>query len=303
MLRNHSLATERLENRELMAGDVSVGLVNGDLIINGDAHDNVVEVYRLSSGKTRVAGVDTRINGRSYQDFRLTDDLFINMPKGNNDVSFLNYNGGVRADLVDVAMSATGDDRLTLTSLHARGDVRVETLGGDDSVQFRNTSVGTGIFDRENLLINTGDGEDEVMVMNSVIFGEIYIETYFNPHVRDTDVVELRSVTVFDDLYIATGSGRDYVTVQSCTIIDDVGIYTSLGNDVVNFENNHTDDVTIDVGIGVDDFLVVSHNTADNVRLTCNDDGAFDMLVIYGNDFDSLVETNWDIIRRAPLSF
>ena len=57
MLRNNQLSIERLEQRDLMAGDVTVYSYGGDLLIRGDHHDNIIEVYRLSSGKTRVAGV------------------------------------------------------------------------------------------------------------------------------------------------------------------------------------------------------------------------------------------------------
>ena len=284
-----------------MAGDVTVYSYGGDLLIRGDHHDNIIEVYRLSSGKTRVAGVDTDINGRTYQDFWLTDDLFISMPKGDNDVSFRNYNGGIRADLVDLAMSVEGDDRLNLNGLHARGDVRIETFGGDDSVRISNSSVGASVFDHEDLIIYTGDGEDEVLVSNAVIFGDVLIRTYDDPFVHETDSVEIQHVTVFDDLRIGTGSGRDFVTMQFSTIMDNVSIPTSRGSDVVRVDQNRMEDLTINAGSGFDDYVVVSHNTADNVRLTCSTDGAWDMLVVYGNDFDSLSATNWDLIRKAEL--
>ena len=282
-----------------MAGDVTVYSYRGDLLILGDQHDNVIEVYRLSSGKTRVAGVDTKINGRTYQDFWLTDDLMMNMPKGDNDVSFRNYNGGIQADLVDLAMSVEGDDRLNLTGLHARGDVRIKTLGGDDSVLLSNSSVGTSIFDHENLVINTGDGEDEVLVSNAVIFGDVLIHTYDDPSVHETDYVEIQHVTVFDDLGIGTGSGRDFVTMQFSTIMDNVVIGTSRGSDVVRVDENRMEDLTIDAGSGFDDYVVVSDNSADNVRLTCTADGYSDVLIIFGNDFDSVTETNWDLVRHT----
>ncbi len=51
------LQVENLENRELMAGNVSVSVQNGNLYITGDASRNHVEVRQSSPGVFRVNGV------------------------------------------------------------------------------------------------------------------------------------------------------------------------------------------------------------------------------------------------------
>ena len=62
-----SLKVETLENRELMAGNVSVSFSNGDLYITGDAHRNHVLVWLSTAGYynigcVKLGGADTTVN-------------------------------------------------------------------------------------------------------------------------------------------------------------------------------------------------------------------------------------------------
>src|SRR3954467_10650705 len=59
---------ERLEDRQLLAGDVTVQVVNGVLRITGDAAANEIRVEEGSSHNFTsflVSGVDTTLNGES----------------------------------------------------------------------------------------------------------------------------------------------------------------------------------------------------------------------------------------------
>jgi hypothetical protein len=87
---------ERLEARELKAGDIAASLQSGNLVLTEAAgqagQDNSVIITRLSNGLTRVMGnsaVDggvSKINGSAYQDFRVTGALNISFGGGSDQV-------------------------------------------------------------------------------------------------------------------------------------------------------------------------------------------------------------------------
>ncbi len=102
------LQVESLENRELMAGNVTVSFSNGDLRITGDANANHVQVRQASPGVYTITGVTTggaatKVNnvangtitargvngnvvvqmgsGNDQLDFGIGDNRVINVPK------------------------------------------------------------------------------------------------------------------------------------------------------------------------------------------------------------------------------
>jgi hypothetical protein len=284
MLRRKQFSMESLEKREMMAGDVGAAVSGGDLFVGGDANDNLVEVYRLPSGRVRVQGIDTTVNGRLYQDFRVTDDIFVTMQQGENDVFFRNYNGGVRADAVRINMS-NNDDRVHINGLHARGDVEIFTWAGDDDIRIENSSVGAQLFDRENLVVRTGDGTDHVQMDKVLSFGDVNIDTV-DSALAEGDFVDLQRMTVFDDLLVDTGEGNDEVFVRFSTVHDDLTIRTGAGADFVLLDQNDSiNDLRVDTGAG-NDTLVVFRTEARRADL----DGGTgsDRLFTFSNFINSL---------------
>ena len=117
--RLHTL--ERLEHRSLLAGDCTVTVSGGDLIIRGDALANQIEIRQISAGNYEITGQDgTLINGApSFLAKRVNDDFRIEMAQGGSDsVKLL---GALRVpDRLDVVM---GDGNLQI--LGTTGIVRV----------------------------------------------------------------------------------------------------------------------------------------------------------------------------------
>src|SRR4051812_9736799 len=90
--RPRKLHMEQMERREMMAGDMTVFMQNGNLFINeatGQAGlDNAVSVGRLNDTTVRVTGLPTladgtvsKINGNPFQDFTINANtsLFVNL--------------------------------------------------------------------------------------------------------------------------------------------------------------------------------------------------------------------------------
>ncbi len=86
-LAQRQIPVEALENRSLLAGNVSVAFSAGDVAMRGDAQDNQLVIAEPVAGTIRVTGVSgTTINGRESVDLtgRL-DDVRIRLQQGGED--------------------------------------------------------------------------------------------------------------------------------------------------------------------------------------------------------------------------
>ena len=85
--RQRRLRVESLENRRLLAGDVTVGYSGDSLIITGDFDDNNISIEGTADGVVKITGNGTTINGvNSPFEFPLDQDLRISMGDGNDTV-------------------------------------------------------------------------------------------------------------------------------------------------------------------------------------------------------------------------
>ena len=93
------LGLERLERRLLLSGNVTVEVVDGNLVITGDDQDNSIDIDQagLPEGQFRIlrGDLDTTINGipGPVTAFNVTKDVKIRMGDGNDEV-----------DIVDVSV-------------------------------------------------------------------------------------------------------------------------------------------------------------------------------------------------------
>ena len=96
-----NLRIEAMEERRMMAGDVAVDIIDGELKIDGDAAGNAVQVSQLQNGDLEIRGLSkdgglTRING-NFNPFTIpaehVQSMDINMGDGDDDL-YLNTNSG-----------------------------------------------------------------------------------------------------------------------------------------------------------------------------------------------------------------
>src|SRR5262249_3150905 len=94
--KGRSCKFESLEQRNLLAGDVTASIVHGDLVIKGDDLANGITITAgTNAGTVVITGVDaggssTTVNGTANGTVTLsgfTDDLKINMNGGDDTVS------------------------------------------------------------------------------------------------------------------------------------------------------------------------------------------------------------------------
>ena len=123
---------ERLEERRLLAGNVTAEVIRGTLWIRGDGAANDLRVGYLQSPPLQVEGINTTINGKS--------DPFV--PDGFS---------AIRIVLGD------GDDRLEMNFIEVLGDVLVRAGKGDDTI-FATT------VNARQFILDTREGRDSVIV-------------------------------------------------------------------------------------------------------------------------------------------
>jgi hypothetical protein len=105
---------ESLENRNLMAGNVTAALVGGELSLTGDNSSNYLVVHQTGANRFQVQGINTNIKFGSQTarsiTFSSVIDIGFNMRGGNDSVTV--YNSSLAGSMgVDMG---TGNDVLAL---------------------------------------------------------------------------------------------------------------------------------------------------------------------------------------------
>jgi hypothetical protein len=166
-----SLRIESLEQKQLLAGDVVVNVVNGVLTLEGDELGNQVVV---SSGEDPGSFVIRGLDGTQLVegDAEPVTELVVESVRH-----------GLRANLGE------GDDVLRVENATIRGNVAINTGAGDDRVVMgippattdeTLVAVEEAVDDAnvklgQNLIINTGEGNDTVAIDDTVARGALHV--------------------------------------------------------------------------------------------------------------------------------
>lgn len=239
---------ERLENRALLAGNVTAQLLGQTAFVTGDSADNSVEIV-VDGGNVVVRGLDnTTINGGTG-DFVLTAGTAI--PR--NLRSFLGGgNDSLSVDGVTVGRDAvinagSGNDSVTIMGSSVIGrNLKISGSSGDDTISVQDSAVtGTahlkGGFGNDLLImsnssasnhlwINGGAGDDDVVIDDSLVGVDARIAGF-----GGNDDIVLRDSTVFGDLYVSGHSGDDIVMLDSSAVGDKSRIRGGGGSDNISF--------------------------------------------------------------------
>ena len=238
---------EKLETRQMMAGDVSVRVTNGNLVVTGDNQDNEIYVFQTDDQSYTLFGENgTRINGLSGMPFTgVTNDLRMNLRNGDNKLAILGMDAG---DDVTIR-TGRGNDTIILESVTIRSDLRIRSSRGDDT-----------IFLMENVVhgathVNMAGGDDEFVSHKST-----FVQSTVNTG-SGNDEFYLRDVTLHQPSDFKLGAGEDlawfgftpneesnlHLLLDGGRGNDVYGHYLALDDPISNFEAE---------GISIDDFAV-----------------------------------------------
>jgi hypothetical protein len=311
--RRNALRYESLERREMMAGDVTAFVSNGDLFLEeATGHvggDTGVFVSQLPDGKLRIAGnwapdgTQSLVNGQTHQDFTVTGSLFVNFGSGQDIVTFLGGPDTPTFDEVHIdvgAVTATGtadDDVVMIWGAVTRGTMEIETGAGDDWVYITDAGIGDPMHPAD-LIIRTGSGVDgvDVEALRSVVYGKLEIQTFASLKESEADRVHVSDATMTSDLIVRTGGGNDDIWLNIANAYDDIEIDAGAGHDDVKLEYvNALDDLMARMGDGFDELELNNVSAVDASFL--GEAGHDDIRKTGKNTFNSKVETGWEYVN------
>jgi hypothetical protein len=311
--RFRKLRLEQMEARQMMAGDITASVVNGNLILteaDGQAGlDNSVVISQVAPGQIRLTGNGTSdgskslINGEASQVFNVTGSLNVNFGGGSDLVVF---DGATRPTFQDVTLNlgapasqplSTPDvDQVMMFDANIRGSLTVNTGAENDWVFISNADIGDDVG-IDNVKINSGAGPDTVHLKNlrGLINGSIDIQTFDAFSEMDKDIVAIEKTFAKFNVGIRTGGGNDEIYLNNVTAYQDMNLDAGAGDDKVEISYaTAVDDLMADLGDGAD-------------TLTIKDTGLFvgdSAQISGGNGFDSLntsapvpsqaIKTSWE---------
>jgi hypothetical protein len=293
--RRSNLSMEKLEDRQMMAGDIAVNFSQGTLsITEAQGHageDNVVAVSMMANGNLRVVGqgVDRQFNAASIEDINIL------LGGGNDTLTFQadltepgvpNYGTTVFIDMGNGGSADWGDvDRVEITNTDVQGLVQIAGGWAEDTVSVNNTRIiGDG------LVINTGSSADHVYVTDCELSG-LAIQTYQSAYEAHNDYVEITNLNMESPaasrVQVRMGGGVDYFRLQGvhANVVDidagdhnDVGTLAHIyaidelmanmgdGNDALWLQRTRTDHLSALGGAGTNDRLFTLDGSGDNNR-------------------------------------
>lgn len=159
------LGLERLQDRDLLAGNVSAFMDRGTLIVTGDIGDNELRITQVAPNwvqLTSMSSPTTINNNQSTATFKVTKGMIFNMGGGNDVLQFDGITMKQKNDLV-VDMGV-GDDNLQFNNMNV---LRIRSILGEghDSATVTNSKV------QRSLNIFGAGGDDQITLANSK-FGE-----------------------------------------------------------------------------------------------------------------------------------
>ena len=160
---SRSLILEKLQDRLVMAGNVSAVIDSGYLVLRGDDAANEVSIERVSGNQVRVSGTNnTTINGLTQPALlRVQKGFDLQMRGGDDKLTVIGLNAVGRYEIrMDLG---AGNDTLVASKLIAQ---RIHVLGGagNDSITVRDSRSrrGSGVG---------GDAGDDSIILSNLRFG------------------------------------------------------------------------------------------------------------------------------------
>lgn len=249
-----SCSVERCEVRLLPSGNVVATVVDGNLVLNGDAKDNSLKVD-ISGGNVVVTGLDgTTINGIA-------------------DFTAVTGSSTITGNLV--AKLGAGDDKLAIgDNVVIQKDVQVTDFLGATTLGMRSVEI------NGNLLVQTGHAADSISLKDTTIDGDARIATH-----AGADLVSLDGSTVTGAIVIDTGAGKDGVVIDDSTLSSSAKLRTGGGADAALVRaTTIAGDVTARTGPGAD-FLMVQTTTVDGTSKVQMGKGADSFVTQGTNEF------------------
>jgi hypothetical protein len=289
--RSKKLHVESLENRCLLAGNVSVSVSGSDLNITGDNLANTITVESIGSDQVQVRGFGTSVNGSpdAIKTFNVSGSINLHMNGGADVVRVtnlviqdnLNVDLGPGSNELLLGQSAAGDnlrfggtasgplyvqdnesvvgnihnDRVFQSNLHVQGVGTVSLGDGDDTVQLDRPSGSTANVEYGGLFqLFTGAGADSVSI-NGLVVDDNMVVTDGSGAAN----VSITNMDVHGNLTLTTANLADSISIQNTNVQNTLTINSQGGYDNLSV-SAIADRLAIYSGAGNDQVHVSSAN-------------------------------------------
>jgi hypothetical protein len=190
---------ETLENRRVLAGNVTAALSHGSIVIKGDNFDNSITV--TSGGLNRITVTGNTVNGLMTS---------VNgTPNGS--VTIPDVTKGMKIKM------GLGNDVVTVNSVTINGKSYIKGGAGLDTITV-NTSTFNSKFD-----VAGGAGADHITLMGTSVAGRSIVTGGANP-----DHVTLTSSN-FGRLAVGLGLGDDNLSISNTSVTTETALNGGRG--------------------------------------------------------------------------
>lgn len=209
---HRALGAEWLEHRQPLAGDVAVSLFGNQLVIEGDAAANAIEISPAQGGGFNISGsgegeAATSINGNNqpfHVSARNATNILVDLGAGDDSLVISN---GTQA----AAGSSQGASHLLANrhQLRLSGDVTILGGAGNDQITVEGARMGSLLIIADSL--SAEGGADSVRLSNIRTSGDVTVST----RAGDDQVTIADAVRVGGDLNVDSGDGTDAFTMMA----------------------------------------------------------------------------------------
>jgi hypothetical protein len=302
---------ERLEARQMLAGNVTAEIVDGDLVVTGDGLDNRIAIYAGGlhpgvHGENTADGNPTSINGAANGSFNLdglTGDVVVRMGDGRDSVLFEGAFPGAM-----VLEGGAGDDTFwSVSGLSTASELIINTGSGENQINLSGRTMrpswdpGT-LRIGSNLIITGGNQRDQIIVEQPWVGNDFVINSGDGPDIirptwcivgnfagvdsgpgDDEILARFRAKTIS----LRTGEGSAVVSLGWGTYASqDLGIIAGSGATIIDAVNARVDGTTYVVGGQSNDYA--KFNGCQLTELQVNMGSGSDRLDVTGSILDRI---------------
>ncbi|MFO0454380.1 MAG: hypothetical protein ACK5Z0_00100, partial [Planctomycetota bacterium] len=258
--RYQRLQFERLELREVLAGDVVAFFSGNDLRLVGDDADNFVRIDLVGDNVLLRGESGTTINGGS---------------------SFTVATNSTTVNKSVIGNFGSGNDRVALgAGLSYTGTIHLTMEDGDDLISLDNSELSA------DFAAITGKGSDTIAIRESGVAGKMILNTD-----KGNDTISLNTISIDGDLSVNMGKGKDTLKMETVIVGGFTNILTAAGQDTIVFEDSTLEAMFMATGRG-DDVVQYTNTTADGLVQMNLDRGNDQMRVASGTTLPTQLIVN-----------
>ncbi|HEY2827171.1 MAG TPA: hypothetical protein VGJ04_06185 [Pirellulales bacterium] len=318
---SRKLSFQSLEDRCLMAGNVTAAMSNHSLTLTGDNLDNEIRITQVAANQFKIDSVSglTTVNFKDSQIFTVTGNISVNFKAGNDNLrvigtpsNYTNLPGSLNIVLGD------GNNQLQMYNASVGGNLSVSTGTGQNDLYVSNMSIGSSTINSGNndARFNLGLG------INTLALNYMQAERDLLINQQSGSLkATLIGGNVGRNASIQTGNGNDSVQINEYYFAKQLNIQTGAGDDQVMLGENtastgkpsskmgiHADSVFADLGAGNDTLRVynagpVNYNGNTGTDNLFHDDGQNYGSAYYTQGFeyvDGVLQTSDGGLHHQP---